>query len=251
MFDDLAARPPRSRRRQAGAAMLALLLPLTALTGLALAGQQSVTPVDAEPPVEVSFVLEAPPPMPAPARAAAPGPAKEAAPPPPQAEAPEPPEPAAEPDDDPDPQADDEPPPPADGQTAVDTDNTGGGGGCEGPDCDPEGCVGPDCEQGTCVGPHCGSGPRAVHWSEIQVRRQVPPRFPPAARQLGVEEATCQLRFFVDIDGRPADVRVEQCPPIFQSSALEAAWKWRFTPMEVDGEPVPAQFVLAIHYRLR
>lgn len=89
-----------------------------------------------------------------------------------------------------------------------------------------------------------------VHWSEVKVKRQVQPKFPKAAKELGIE-GQCRMRFFIDKRGVPYDIRFEDCPVIFQQSALEAGMQWRFYPMKVHGEPVRSQFVLNIRYVLR
>ncbi len=92
---------------------------------------------------------------------------------------------------------------------------------------------------------------RAVHWSEVQVKKRVQPKMPDAAKELGLSEERCQVRFYIDEKGEPYDVRIEACPAIYQQSALEAAWGWRFYPMKVEGQKVKAQFVLTIVYRLK
>ncbi len=91
---------------------------------------------------------------------------------------------------------------------------------------------------------------RAVHWSEVKVKKRVKPKMPDAARELNIAEERCQVRFFIDEKGVPYDVKLERCPAIFHESALESAWKWRFWPMKVDGNAEKAQFVLVIVYRL-
>ena len=91
---------------------------------------------------------------------------------------------------------------------------------------------------------------RAVHWSEVTVKKRVAPKMPDAAKQLNMAEERCQVRFFINEKGVPYDVKLESCPAIYHESALEAAWKWRFYPMKVDGAAIKAQFVLVIVYRL-
>ncbi len=89
-----------------------------------------------------------------------------------------------------------------------------------------------------------------VHWSEVKVKRRVSPKYPEDAKSMDLGTVRCQLRFLVDERGMPYDVRLESCPEAFHESALEAAWKWRFYPMKMNGEAVKAQFVLVIVYRL-
>ncbi len=96
-----------------------------------------------------------------------------------------------------------------------------------------------------------GSGARAYHYTEVTVRRRVAPEFPEAARQLGLNEAKCRVRFVVDERGDPEEVNVTGCPEAFAPSAREAAWKWRFMPMRENGVAVKATFELSIIYRLK
>ncbi len=91
---------------------------------------------------------------------------------------------------------------------------------------------------------------RAVHWSEVKPKRRIAPKMPDAAKQLNMSEERCNVRFFINEKGVPYDVRLETCPAVFHESALEAAWKWRFYPMKVEGKAVKTQFTLAILYRL-
>ncbi|MCB9742054.1 MAG: TonB family protein [Alphaproteobacteria bacterium] len=243
------------RHRKAGAAMMALLLPMTLGGAALLAGTQAVVIVPEEAPIEVVFPeLSRPGPLMGP-----PGSPEEA----PAAGDPDPAPPILE----------DAPVPPVDDGAAEDPESTevtendtpqvsllssalsaalstgggGGGGGCEGPDCGGGGggCVGPDCGGGG-----GGGGYGEVDWTQVKVRFQVEPRMPAAARSLGHGEYSCRLRFFVDERGRPADVKVEACPQVFQESALSAARGWRFAPMRIEGQPTPAQFVLTIRYRV-
>lgn len=93
--------------------------------------------------------------------------------------------------------------------------------------------------------------PTDVHWSAVSVKRRVNPRYPEEAKPYDHAEVRCKLRFFIDERGIPYDIRPESCPEMFQESAMEAAWKWSFYPMEKDGVPSKAQFVLVIVYRLQ
>lgn len=96
-----------------------------------------------------------------------------------------------------------------------------------------------------------GAGVRAYHYTEVKVRKRVAPEFPEAARQLGLDEARCRVRFVVDERGAPEQVEVSGCPAAFAPSAREAAWQWRFIPMRENGVAVKATFELSILYRLK
>jgi hypothetical protein len=90
-----------------------------------------------------------------------------------------------------------------------------------------------------------------VHWSEVRVKRRVNPSYPEAAKDLGLTEVHCKIRMKIDERGKPYEVTPESCPELFQQSATDAAWKWTFYPLERNGEPSKAEFVLNIIYRLR
>ena len=70
-------------------------------------------------------------------------------------------------------------------------------------------------------------------------------------REVGFDEATCNVRFFIDERGKPYDIVLEECPNVFRDSALAAAWQWKFYPMTDGGKAIKAQFVLSIKYRLQ
>lgn len=85
-------------------------------------------------------------------------------------------------------------------------------------------------------------GPLEVHWSELEIQEQVAPLWPADV----AEDATCSVRFFVDPLGTPYDVRPEDCPSKLLAPTMEAAWGWRFAPVEEEGETVSAQFVYTL-----
>ncbi|HJN77800.1 MAG TPA: hypothetical protein QGF58_28030 [Myxococcota bacterium] len=85
-------------------------------------------------------------------------------------------------------------------------------------------------------------GPLEVHWSELEITEVVAPTWPADV----ADDAACAVRFFVDPLGTPYDVRPEDCPQALLPSTMEAAWGWRFAPIEEDGETVSAQFVYTL-----
>ena len=83
-------------------------------------------------------------------------------------------------------------------------------------------------------------------------RVRVPPKMPLAAREIDPPfEVACKLRFFLDEQGTPTDIAVEQCPAAFLDSVLEAGWQWRFDPYIVDGVPKSGEFTLNVLFRLK
>jgi protein TonB len=251
MFDDVGRGRRVRAQREFSAVLLSFLVNGSLVAAVAWGGSQVAEEVLDEAPVEVSFFEEAPPEEPEVAPPAPPPP-----PPPPPAAKPEPEE---EEDDaeevEPDPQqAEEQEKEDADLRQDLDDatkykhQDAGVEGGVEGGVAG--GVLGG--KLGVPGGELGGQNEvRAVHWSEVQAKKRVSPVFPDAAKQLDIMEQRCQVRFFIDEKGVPYDVKLENCPAVFHDSALEAAWKWRFYPMKVDGQAVKAQFVLSIVYKLK
>lgn len=79
----------------------------------------------------------------------------------------------------------------------------------------------------------------------------VEPEFPFAARRLGVGGRVV-LRFLVKADGNVDKASVIEAEPkeIFEQSALEAIYKWKFTPGRYQGEAVAVWVVLPVKFKL-
>ena len=95
-----------------------------------------------------------------------------------------------------------------------------------------------------------GTGPKTVHWSEVQVKTRVKPRFPEAAKQLGMKEEKCIVHIVVGVDGRAEDVTFKACPELFKASAKEAAMQWLWYPLLDAGQPIRAQFDINFVFKL-
>lgn len=91
---------------------------------------------------------------------------------------------------------------------------------------------------------------KVVHGTEVRVKHREYPTYPEAAKQLGIEEALCKVRFSIDEQGTPTDIQILECPKVFEQATLDAAWKWRFYPLEVEGVPTKCSFVLNVKYVL-
>jgi outer membrane biosynthesis protein TonB len=250
MFGQLRHPRPLPRRRQAGAALLAVLL-TTSIVGSALfaGGQQVVEwPDERDEPLVVQVILDEAP-LPAP-----PGPGSSATlearpqvePPQVEPDRVEPDQVEAPPDESADALAQLEPV----SLSATPISNglldqgQGGGGACDSPPCGP--CQGPDC--GTSSAPGDG-GP--VRVQSLAPRRMVEPTYPQAAHELGLPSTRCVARFTVDKKGRPVDIQLQSCPTAFRAATLEAAWDWRFWPARVDGRAVDSTFLVAFTFTPR
>jgi TonB family protein len=88
------------------------------------------------------------------------------------------------------------------------------------------------------------------HWREVRPRSRVAPRYPVAAQKKGIQ-GSCKVRFFIDQEGVPYKVKIEECPKVFHDAATKAALRWRFEPVEADGKPTRAQFLLSLRFRMK
>lgn len=92
----------------------------------------------------------------------------------------------------------------------------------------------------------------AAELSEPQVRlkRRSPfPSYPSRGR--GDRECTMQIR--VDEVGKPYEIAalspVEECPEVFVEAARRAMKKWRWWPIQVDGQRVQALTEVTVHFK--
>lgn len=90
------------------------------------------------------------------------------------------------------------------------------------------------------------AGPRLFHHSELEVRKQVLPRFPEAARRQGLENPRCAAIVTMNKRGRPVEVSVGRCPPLFHAAAEEALLQWRWAPPRDARRKVAAKTMIAV-----
>lgn len=92
-------------------------------------------------------------------------------------------------------------------------------------------------------------GPLRVEHSQVTVKRQVPPVFPPEHRP---GSADCVVELTINTKGRvekAETVEAESCPAAFARNSETAGMKWRFEPFLVDGEPVVVVYPLKLSFR--
>ena len=87
-----------------------------------------------------------------------------------------------------------------------------------------------------------------------RVIRRVPPAYPFAAKSRGIR-ARVKIRCLVDKNGMPQKVVAAECDPedaleIFGPPSVEAVKKWRFSPGEIGGDPVPTKVAFRIIFEL-
>ena len=92
----------------------------------------------------------------------------------------------------------------------------------------------------------------AVHWTDVKIKRQVSPKYPKAAKNLGISEENCRVRFYIDEKGKPEKIDIEACSKVFHEALTQAALQWRFYPMRSEsGQKVKATFLLTVKFRLK
>ena len=62
---------------------------------------------------------------------------------------------------------------------------------------------------------------------------------------------TCLVRFSVDENGTPQDVRVSDCNPVLEETSLHAAKSWRFEPVVQTESPIAVEFSIKFDYTWR
>ena len=133
------------------------------------------------------------------------------------------------------------------------------GGGCVGPDCDPNGPVGPE------AGIPGGTGDPAEPGQEVLLpgigdvtepvideSSRVLPRYPEVARRAGVEGQVI-LQAVIHADGSVGSVLVLRETPArigFGSAAMEAVSKWRYRPGTLRGRAVTVQVTITVQFTL-
>lgn len=83
-------------------------------------------------------------------------------------------------------------------------------------------------------------GPRKeVHFSQIEAKALAEPKDPRKAKRLGPEGA-CEIRLFVDVQGKVVASEAVDCPEVFHRNAQRAAKHSTFFPLKTNGVPTPA-----------
>ena len=90
-----------------------------------------------------------------------------------------------------------------------------------------------------------------VNASSLERVRYVAPEYPRDARERGIS-GWVDLEFTVMPDGSVADVTIVSAEPVgvFEQAAIQAVSRWRYRPVERDGNPVDARARLRIRFTL-
>jgi hypothetical protein len=108
--------------------------------------------------------------------------------------------------------------------------------------------------QGGVVGGVLGGqlgGVRVFHHSELEPKKRVYPEYPEAAKELNLGDQRCLAIVFMDEEGTPYDVRVDNCPKVFELPTKEAMLKWRWYPPKDGKNKVKAQTTIAVTYKMK
>ena len=113
---------------------------------------------------------------------------------------------------------------------------------------------------GVVGGPIGGSGTdfQSIHWTQVEVKRQVRPKFPEKLKSLLTKKSTanCIARFYIDQKGIPEKIVFPahgkwDCPKVIHEDIKTALFKWRFNPYKNNrGQTVKSTFLLRITFRL-
>ena len=75
------------------------------------------------------------------------------------------------------------------------------------------------------------------------------PPYPPIAKTAGVQGAVV-VQVLIDEQGRVVNAKVTSGHPLLQQAALQAAYKWKFTPTVLTGTPVKVTGVVTYNFVL-
>ncbi|PKM28979.1 MAG: energy transducer TonB [Gammaproteobacteria bacterium HGW-Gammaproteobacteria-11] len=86
---------------------------------------------------------------------------------------------------------------------------------------------------------------------EVTPLVDIPPTYPPNALRSG-QEGQVTLAFTITAEGRVENLRViaSDPPRVFDREARRAVARWRFTPRQVNGQPVAREATKTLHFRI-
>ncbi len=89
------------------------------------------------------------------------------------------------------------------------------------------------------------------HHSELEVKKQSMPKYPDAAKEMGLGDQSCMVKVYIDEAGVPYQASVENCPKVFHAPTKAAIMKWRWYPPRVKRQKVKAQTLIVFRYKLK
>jgi periplasmic protein TonB len=79
--------------------------------------------------------------------------------------------------------------------------------------------------------------------------RQVEPEYPPLARQARVQGDVI-IDSVIDTEGRVTQMKVVSGSSLLVQSAIQALEQWRYQPTLLNGQPVPVEMLVTLHFTL-
>ena len=79
--------------------------------------------------------------------------------------------------------------------------------------------------------------------------RQIPPTYPPAAREAGIQGAVV-LNVVIRSDGNIGDVSLVSGHPLLVEAAVEAVKQWAYRPYYRDGQPMEVETLVVVEFTL-
>ena len=91
--------------------------------------------------------------------------------------------------------------------------------------------------------------PTVFHHTRLEVKRRVEPRYPSAARGLGLGDQRCRTTVRIGDDGVPYEIDVAGCPNLFHDEVRASILRWRWYPGRDGAAKVAAQTTIMIVFR--
>jgi len=89
----------------------------------------------------------------------------------------------------------------------------------------------------------------SVGVSEGLLVKQVPPIYPPLARQARIQ-GTVVLQAIIDKDGSVKNLQLVSGHPMLVNAAMDAVMQWQYKPYVVDGAAVEVQTTVNVNFSL-
>lgn len=83
----------------------------------------------------------------------------------------------------------------------------------------------------------------------LRAKRRVSPNWPMSASREGITRATCVVHIDVDARGKPSNAVASECGEVLYEAAINAAMKWRFHPLIVDGTPQESSTIVKFTFQ--
>lgn len=94
-----------------------------------------------------------------------------------------------------------------------------------------------------------GGGPKVVHHSSVEWKRQPSPVYPSAAKGMNLGEQACKTTMRLDDKGVPTSVQVVSgCPQVFHQAVEEGLYQWRAYPVKDAGKPIPVALTVMVKF---